>query len=98
MERYKVTFCDKDGNEWFAIYWAEDFAHAEERAYDGAGANPDTIIAIAIAKKHGLAAYKKYGCRCGICREANSKYQATYRAKYGRRTTDYSFKQFKKGG
>lgn len=29
---------------------------------------------------HGLSTYNNWGCRCGICRAANTEYQRDYRA------------------
>jgi hypothetical protein len=33
------------------------------------------------AIKHGLVAYQRHHCRCAVCYDANSKYQAEYRKK-----------------
>lgn len=50
-EKYEVTFLDRrTGNRWTATYTAGDFAEAESKAYDGAGADPDEIISIAIVE------------------------------------------------
>ena len=43
--------------------------------------------------KHGASLYRRGKCKCEVCRKANAELQAAYRAKYGRKDTDYSLAQ-----
>ena len=44
METYEVTFRDSEnGNRWFLMFQADNFAHAEEQAIDANETNDEIV-------------------------------------------------------